>query len=149
MRSSDEQGWVVGRGGIEPPTNRLKVYCSTAELTARMCACGARSLTVACGIGNASLRESLSAQAAGVAVSASMAFAISLVARYRYRKVDVEAQAFADDLRLAHFDQRRMDAQRVSFHAGLGGEVRELLERGDEFRPAIRIPGIVDCVDAA
>ena len=52
---------------------------------------GARSLTVACRIGNAGIAESLRAQAAGVAMPTGAPIGIGLVARHRRREVDVQA----------------------------------------------------------
>src|SRR5579875_2217155 len=34
----------------------------------------------------------------------------------------------------------------LGFDAGFCGEVRQLLERGDEFRAAIRITRVIDCI---
>src|SRR5258708_847243 len=46
-------------------------------------------------------------------------------------------------------DERRVNMHmRASLYAGLGGQIRHALKRIDEFRAAIRIAGVIDCINA-
>ena len=101
-------------------------------------------------IGDARRREALRAQPAGVAVAAGAALrrrpgSTTPSARNRRRGARLRARCRPWTCCSSGAWTRMPRA----FHAGLGGEVGEPLEGRDEFRPAIRIAGIVDRVDAA
>src|SRR5574340_747472 len=96
------------------------------------------------GIGHPGLRESLAAQAAGVAHTAGAPVSIGLVAAHGLAVVDAEFDATADDLRLRQMLQRCVDAEIRTFDAGAGGEVGHALEGLDELGAAAGIAGIID-----
>ena len=62
-------------------------------------------------------------------------------------EIHTEPDALANDLSLAPMDERNVYLKRRPLDAGLGGHVRQPLKRLDEYRTAIRIPGIVHGVD--
>ena len=71
-----------------------------------------------------------------------------VVATERQRIIDAEAYTALDDLCFGEIDQRRMDRDAMSLDTYFRGEVRHGLERFDVLRPAIRVAGVVDRVDA-
>ncbi len=74
---------------------------------------------------------------------------IGIVAAMREREIEPNFDRQLHDLRLAELGQRRVNLQmRAAFHAGLGRQVRHVLESGDELRAAIRIARIVDRIHA-
>jgi len=64
------------------------------------------------------------------------------------RKIDAKLDGFADDLGFGEFDQRRVNFEAAAFDTGFCPEIGEGLERFDEFRPAIRVAALIDCVHA-
>src|SRR5690349_13367301 len=105
--------------------------------------------TIARRVIDACVSEALAAEPARVAATAGAAFVVGLVAGNGAREVDAVTQAGLDDLGFRPRDQRRVHPEALAFDPGLGRQVRERLERADELRPAVRIAGIVDRVDAA
>src|SRR5690606_14799322 len=92
--------------------------------------------------------EARAAQAAAIAEPASKPFVGGIVARPAHRRIEPEPVRFLRDTGLAPFLKRRVNAERLSFGAFLRREPRSLGEAGDELRPAIRITGIIERVDA-
>src|SRR5882672_578911 len=98
-------------------------------------------------VGHAGGREAFAPQPAGIAAPAGPALRVGLITGYGQAVVHTEPPALANDLRLAPVDERRVNRESVPLHAGLGGQARQFLKGGDEFRAAIRITGIIDGVD--
>src|SRR5579864_2571164 len=94
---------------------------------------------VARGIGNARRVEPVAAQAARVAPPAGAPLGIGVVAGDREGKVHAALGALADDLRLGHAHERRLDRDGVPLDRALGGEVRHALEGTQVIGPAIGI----------
>src|SRR5215831_7919714 len=90
-------------------------------------------------------READAAQPAGIAAATGAPLRVRLVAGDGLSVVDAEPRALADDLGLRPANERRVDAAGTALHSGAGSKRREAAERGDEFRPAVRIAaGIED-----
>ena len=60
--------------------------------------------------------------------------------------VDTQFDTSSDDVSLRPIDQRRVNAERLPFDARLGGQDREPLERLDEFRAAVWIARVIECI---
>ena len=87
-------------------------------------------------------------QDAGIAGAASQSFRRRIVAAVRQGKIHARLNPGSDDLGLAHMQQRRMNAiPGRPFDSGLGRKIGELFKSLQKFRPAVRIPGIIDGVD--
>ncbi len=71
-----------------------------------------------------------------------------IVARPAEPEIEPEPRALADDVRLGHVLERRLDAERIALDPRLGREFGQPLECGDEFGTAIRITRIIERVDA-
>ncbi len=62
--------------------------------------------------------------------------------------VDSQVQASLDDLCFGQVQKRCMNTVLpLSFNAGFGGQIGQLLKGVDELRPAVRIAGVVECVN--
>src|SRR5579885_745809 len=128
---------------VASPTQRCRPPIS------RSIACSPwRSSTIAGWIGNAGLGEARGAEAAGIAPPAGAPRLVGLIAGHRETVVHPQFCPHCDDLRLAEFDERRVDGEALSLHAGAGGQLRQPAEGLDEGRTAVRIARVVDGVDA-
>src|SRR4051812_44668967 len=94
-------------------------------------------------IRNPRFGESLLPQQTTIAPTARASLRIWIITTVCHRIVDAEFKALADDLRLGHPDQRRVDRERCA----LRPQPRHLLERFDKFRPAIRVSAVVQRID--
>ena len=63
-------------------------------------------------------------------------------------EIDAEPGTLANDVRLAHLNQRGTDVKPPSFDAGFRGDRRQVLEGCDEGGPAVGVPRIVEVVYA-
>src|SRR4051812_17747565 len=99
------------------------------------------------GIGDPGLVEAARTEPAAVALAAMFAVRRRIVARPAQPEIEPEPRAFADDIRLGHMLERRLDAERFALDAGFGGEFGKAFERGDELGTAIRITRIIERVD--
>ena len=67
----------------------------------------------------------------------------------RQDKIHAKLCATADDFRFRQLDERRVNFElQRPFDAGLRGQIRQLFESRDVFRPAIGIAAVIDGVDA-
>src|SRR5208283_5666785 len=98
---------------------------------------------VARGVRYAGGGEPRRAQAARITADARKSQPVRLVARYGHAVIHSHRDALADDLGFGEADQRRLDLEAAALDTGLGGEPREALERGDEFRAAVRIARVI------
>ncbi len=65
----------------------------------------------------------------------------------RDAQIDTQAESGSHYISFGHPGKRRLNAEgRCTFHSRLCCEVGHSFEGVDEFRPAIRIAGVVDCV---
>ena len=71
-----------------------------------------------------------------------------IVAAVRQPVVEAERHAALDDVGLGQHLERRVDAEALAVHAPRRGERGQVLERRDELRTAVGIPGVVERVDA-
>src|SRR5256885_11773618 len=98
-------------------------------------------------IADAGLPEPLLTEQTGVAFSARPAVGPRVIAAPGQREIDAEVDGAPDDLRLGQRDQRRVDRESAgTFGAGLGSEVRQMLEGVDVLRTAVRVSGAVQRV---
>src|SRR6185503_6281989 len=98
------------------------------------------------GIGDARGREALAAQPARIAAPARPSLGIGVVARHGEREIHAPLRALADDLRLGHAHERRLDGEAMPLDRSPGREVRHALEGVQVFGAAIGIARIVDRV---
>src|SRR5579872_7323532 len=85
------------------------------------------------GIGDAIFLEAFHPQLAGIAMAAGVALFIGVITAGRQRIIDAEPQSFADDLRLAQLDERRVEGDTlIAFDAVGCGEVGHILKCPDE-----------------
>src|SRR6478736_8438888 len=110
---------------------------------------GARSMKVLCseycipgGILNPGLRKSLSSDDTTITPSACEV-ADRIVAAMSEVQWGAEPDAGSNDVGLRHVEQGGTDPQRSSFYTGLRSCSDGRFECTDEFRPAIRIAGII------
>lgn len=82
-------------------------------------------------------------------MTAGEALWISAVTGNRCAEVHVQALTFANNICLAHPQQWRVYAQSLALHACFGSDIGEPLEGFDKDRPAIRVAGVVNGIDAA
>src|SRR5688572_27866308 len=89
-------------------------------------------------VGHARFAEALVAENAGVAHAARAAVGLRILAAPRQRQIDPELDRTSYDAGLGEGDERRMDREAaLALHAGLGPEVREMLERVDVLGAAV------------
>src|SRR5262245_32356172 len=101
-----------------------------------------------CRVRGPGLEETPGPQLATVAVAARPSFRRRIVAAQRQAVVGAEGKAAADDVGLREAEERREHFERAPFDAGSRREGRDLLERAKVFRPAVRITGVIERVDA-
>src|SRR5262245_32980216 len=94
------------------------------------------------------LREAGRTKCATVATAAWATIRPWVVATMRQAVVQPEVASHANDLRLRQRLQWGVDPERGSLYTLRSGQRRQPLERGDIFRPAIGIAGIIERVDA-
>ena len=116
------------------------------EFNRKRCANFSHNLSpIACWIRNACFFEAAAPQDAGIAGAARQSFRRRIVAAVREGKIHTGVDAGLDDLSLAHMQKRRMDPVRCRpFDSGFGRQVGKVLKCLQEFRSAVRVPGIVD-----
>src|SRR5260221_2884824 len=96
-------------------------------------------LGVARWVGKTCRQKTFLAQTAGIAHATGATCRIRLIAGDSYRVIDSQARALANDIGLAHFDDRGADSDFAAPHAGFGGKARHPLEGREIFRPAITV----------
>src|SRR5439155_2342794 len=97
-------------------------------------------------IRDARLEEPLGAQRAAVTVAARTASRPRIVTAGGQTVIEPERHTSPDDVGFSEGDERRMDAKGRAFDAGASGHGREPLEGRNEFRPAVRVPRIIERV---
>ena len=75
-------------------------------------------------------------------------FGAGLVARHGQTIVDAQGCARPNNVGFAELNQGRMNSEMSTFDPGFGGQIGHVFEGGDVLRPAVRVAGIVDGVDA-
>src|SRR5688572_2484624 len=104
---------------------------------------------VPAGVGRPGLSEPAQPKLAGVAVAARGAVLVRVVAARRRRVVDAEPLAELNDLTFREIDERRANRdRRRTLDARTCAEVRHVLIGADVLRPAVRVPAVVQGVDA-
>ena len=100
-------------------------------------------------VGDADGFERFEPQPARIAATARAALAVGVVATVGHPVVHSQLQASANDLLLRRHDERRVNPKRaLTFSAGLGRQIGEILERLDEFGATIGVARVVDGVHA-
>src|SRR3546814_20068613 len=90
------------------------------------------------------LREALGAQPAAIAQPAMPVPRRRIVARPAQPRVEPPPRGLADDIRLAPALERGVDHEAIALAPRRGCPRRPLLERAEEFGPAIRIARIIE-----
>ena len=85
-------------------------------------------------------------QETGIALAAGETFRRGIVATVSERKIDTELDRFADDFGFRKLDQRRVNLKASAFDAGFGRKIGEGLKRFDEFRTAIGVATVINCI---
>src|SRR5262249_15817673 len=94
---------------------------------------------------HARLGEALLSQLARVAPPARSPLRIRVVATECEPVINPQSRSFANDLGLCHLQKRRVNAELPrSLDSGLRGELRKVLERGQELRPAIGVAAVIE-----
>src|SRR5262245_5305047 len=100
-------------------------------------------------IRDSGLPKALLSQQTRIAMPARLAARRRVVAGGRQSEIQAELRGSSHDLRLRLSQQRRTDPESLAaLHAGPRSESRHSLERLQELRPAVRIPGVVERVGA-
>src|SRR5882672_2339352 len=99
-------------------------------------------------IEDACVLEPLRAKHAAVTASARTSAVRRIVTTVREPVVETELDAAADDVRFAEGDERRVHTESRAFDAVARRHGRQMLERGEELRPAVGIAGVVERVHA-
>src|ERR1051325_6879598 len=105
-------------------------------------------LRIISGIFYSSVAEAFEPQETGIALPAGKALGRRIIATVSERKIDTDLDSFADDVSFGKFDERRANEKASPFDAGFGSSLGEVLERLDEFWPAIGVATVVDCIYA-
>ena len=104
---------------------------------------GGKNSSIVQGIAGTRLLEGLFPDLAGVAGSAGAVSRLGVVTGPGEGVIDAQSLSQLDDLDLGQPDQGGVDGKGMSLGPGLGAQVGQSLEGGDEFGTAIRIPGKV------
>src|SRR5688500_1582364 len=96
-----------------------------------------------CRILDSGFGEASRSNQAAVAMAAWSPVLAGVVTAVRQAEVHAEFSPEPDDAGLGEVLQRREKPQRAAFHASLRRQARQIFERRDELRPAIRVPGVV------
>src|SRR2546425_46295 len=96
------------------------------------------------GISNTSLLESLPSQQARVTPPARPPLRVGVVAGVGQRVVDAEVGSAADDLGFAHPNERRDQARLTLFDSAARPLHDDVLECGDELRPAVWVAAVIN-----
>jgi hypothetical protein len=106
-----------------------------------------RSPLVWCRIRYTSLDKTLPPETTAVASAASFSVAVQLVTRHGKTVINTDCCTGTDDVGFAHLQQRCFDLQYQTFNTSFGRKIGKMLKGSYEFRPTIRVPGIIQCVD--
>ena len=85
-------------------------------------------------------------QETGIAFAAGKTIRRWIVTAVGKRQIDAELYGFTDDFGFGEFDQRGVNLKASAFHAGFSSNIGDGLERFDEFRTAIRVAAVIDCI---
>lgn len=98
---------------------------------------------------NARFGKAFQAQATRITAAAGDARLVRGITGMRQGIVHAKSGAAANNLSFRHVDQRRVNPKVCRlFHARLRRQVGQVLEGRNELRPAIRVPGVVNRIDA-
>lgn len=106
------------------------------------------SATVKRGIGNFRGGKTFRTQTTGITDTAGMTKFIGLIAGNGQTVIDTQRGTGANDFSLGKMDQRCVNRQLLSFDTCPRCQIGHRLEGGEIFRAAIRVTGIIDCIDA-
>src|SRR5262245_26568610 len=109
---------------------------------------GTRGSAIENRIGDSSFGESLRAQDATVTALARTSVCAGIIAAVREAIVEVQGYPLSDDIGLCQANQRRVHTKFRAFDTGPGCHRGEPLECVNEFRTAVRIARVVQCIDA-
>src|SRR5436305_9615039 len=85
-------------------------------------------------------------QETGIAFAAGETFRRWIITTVGKRKIDTEFEGLANDFGFGKLDQRGVNLKASAFQAGFSSNVGERLERFDEFRTAIGVAAVIDCI---
>src|SRR5579884_1447361 len=104
---------------------------------------------IPCRVRNACRLKASVAQSAGIAATAGGSVGCRIVTTVSQSVIDTQRGSQTDDVRLRQMNQRRMNVETaLVLDAGLGCQVRQLLERRHERGTAIGITRVILAVDS-
>ena len=93
-------------------------------------------------------RKAFEPEETGITFAAGETFRRRIVTTVGEREIDAELDSFADDVGFGKFDQRGVNLEASACDTGFGSDIGHVLERFYEFRSAIWVAAVVDCVYA-
>lgn len=109
---------------------------------------GLLALCVGDGVGEAGVAEALETELTGVAFAAAGSVRERVVAGVRHRIINAKRHALLDDLGFGKVEQRRVEADSVSFDSDLRRQIGHRLKRFEKFGTTVRVPAVVHVIDA-